>query len=256
MREGIERFDTLYFEPSYARRTALLEQFTAGQVDEASLPRDVLMMLIRNEDGIDLTRAVLLREMAFFALAGAHTSIHTLSHAMHETLNWCETHPADRRRLDEEPFFLQRCVHESMRMHPSSPIALRRSMCPLHLPAVGEVGGGDLVTIDLFTANRDPMVFGDDAGVFNPHRAIAKGEPHGLSFGLGMHACLGRNLAAGVIPKHDADAATHHYGTVTKIARTLFDHGVRPDPDQPPRRDATTNRILWAYYPVLLDQQS
>lgn len=252
VRTGIERFDELYFAPSYARRIELLAQVRAGTLHEDALPRDVLMMLIRNDDGIELTRDVLLREMAFFALAGAHTSIHTLSHAMHEILTWCTTHPSDRTLMEEDPFFLQRCVHESMRMHPSSPIALRRSMCPMNLALVGNVEAGDEVTIDLFNANRDTTVFGDDAGVFNPHRSVARGELVGLSFGLGMHACLGRNLAAGVVAKAGTDPARHHYGTVTRIVRTLFDHDAHLDPKDPPRRDTTTNRIMWAYYPVVL----
>ncbi len=252
VREGIARFDVLYFAPSHARRTALLADLRAGTLNEDALPRDVLMMLIRNDDDIELTRDVLLREMAFFALAGAHTSIHTLSHAVHEILTWCAAHPADRKLLDVDPFFLQRCVHESMRLHPSSPIALRRSMCPMHLEPVGDVAPGDEVTIDLYNANRDTAVFGADAATFNPHRAVAKGELVGLSFGLGMHACLGRNLAAGVVAKGQTDPSSHHYGTVTRIIRTLLDHGAHLDANDPPRRDTTTNRIMWAYYPVRL----
>jgi cytochrome P450 len=250
----LARFDRDYFTPSVERRRLLLEQFAAGAIDEAALPRDVLTVLLRNEDGIDLQRDVTLREIAFFALAGAHTSIHTLSHAMHELFAWCALHVQDRARIEADPLFVQRCVHESIRLHPSSPVAARRALCPVALPDERNAATGDEVTIDLQTANRDPAAFGDDAAQFNPHRALQKGQsPYGLSFGLGMHACLGLNLAAGVLPKPDTDPAQHHYGTVAMIVRALLAQRVRPDPADAPTKDSTTLRDLWGRYPVLLE---
>jgi len=250
----LARFDRDYFTPSVKRRARLLEQFAAGAIDETAMPRDVLTVLLRNEDGIDLDRDVTLREIAFFALAGAHTSIHTLSHAMHELFTWCAQHPQDRARLETDPLFVQRCVHESIRLHPSSPVAARRALCPVALPDERNATQGDEVIIDLHTANRDMAAFGDDASDFNPYRVLQKGQtPYGLSFGLGMHACLGLNLAAGVLPKPDTDPAQHHYGTVAMIVRALLAHHVHPDPADAPAKDATTARDLWGRYPVLLE---
>lgn len=255
VREALSAFDRLYYEPSAARRRALLEAVASGHAREEDLPRDVLTVLLQNEDAIELTRDVLLKEIAFFALAGAHTSIHTLSHAMHEILTWCAANPDDRRQIAADPLFLQRCVHESMRLHPSSPIAARRALCPLSLGKSGAADAGEDVVIDLWSANRDPLVFGADAARFNPHREIPKTQnPYGLSFGLGMHACIGRNLAAGVVPKGAVDIADHHFGTVALIVRTLLDHGAATDPADPPARDETTARIMWARYPLLLSR--
>ena len=53
---------------------------------------------------------------------------------------------------------------------------------------------------------------------------------YGLSFGLGMHSCIGRNLAAGVVPKEDTDPNDHHYGTVALILNKLFEYNAQPDP--------------------------
>ncbi len=36
------------------------------------------------------------------------------------------------------------------------------------------------------------------------------------------------------------------------IVRTLLDHGARPEPGAPPRKDTTTARDIWASYPVTL----
>ncbi|MBO6555534.1 MAG: cytochrome P450 [Pseudomonadales bacterium] len=249
-REALDRFDETYVVPSIASRTEKLQQLKAGEITEEDLPRDVLTVLLRNEDNIDMTRDMLTREMAFFTLAGAHTSIHTLTHAMHEMLTWTSAHPEDRKRIDEAPRFIQRCVFESIRLHPSSPIASRRSLCPMHIEQ-HDIEEGDSVIIDLQTANRSTDMFGSDASEFNPHRDIPKGQQgYGLSFGRGMHACLGLNLAAGVMPPEDK--TVDHMGTVALISQVLFQAGVRPDPDKTAEKDTRTERDLWGYYPVRL----
>ena len=108
--------------------------------------------------------------------------------------------------------------------------------------------------IDLHAANRDPGVFGADAATFNPHRAAGRlTNLSGLSFGIGMHACIGRNLAAGTEPRPETQPAEHHYGTIPLVLRELLDHHVRADPDDSARADSTTVRKTWAYYPILLN---
>ena len=256
-RSALTQFDARYVAPSAARRTALLHQMRqaarkADALEDDALPRDVLTVLIANEDNIDLPVDVRLREIAFFSLAGAHTSIHTLSHALHEIFCWCAVHPADAARASTDALFLQRCVHESIRLHPSSQVAMRRALCPVHLPD-GEAPTGTEVAIDLEAANRDVSVFGSDAALFNPHRTLPRGvPPYGLSFGLGMHACVGLTLAAGVLQKAEAGSGTHHLGTVALIVSELLRHGARADPQAPPRKDPATTRDLWASYPLLL----
>ena len=77
-------------------------------------------------------------------------------------------------------------------------------------------------------------VFGADAGSFNPHRNVGRRltSLSGLSFGTGMHACIGRNLAAGTEPRPDTHPAEHHYGTIPLVLRALLDHDVRIDPER------------------------
>jgi hypothetical protein len=150
---------------------------------------------------------------------------------------------------------LQRCVHESARLHPSSPIARRRAEWALTLANGKTVNPGELVTVDLLTANRDKKIFGSDAEEFNPYRQTnRKSAPYGLSFGLGMHACIGRTLAVGVTPKPESNPEDHQYGTITMIASALLKHGVRPDPQKQPEMDAKTARPNWGYYPVVIEQ--
>ena len=89
-------------------------------------------------------------------------------------------------------------------------------------------------------------MFGEDAKEFNPNRKAPRGQNvYGHSFGLGMHSSIGRNLAAGVVPKEDTDPIDHHYGTVALILNKLFEHNAQPDPDNAPKIDEKTNRDLF-----------
>ncbi len=69
--------------------------------------------------------------------------------------------------------------------------------------------------------------------------------------GKGMHACIGVNLAAGVVPKKDSDPATHQYGIITLIAKKLLEYGVTPDKNNPGVVDTSTARNNWSSYPIL-----
>lgn len=254
VKEALSAFDKEFLQPSMARRFLLIRKCELEEIGEDELPGDVLTVLLRNEDQIELDEQELVREMAFFVVAGAQTSIHSLVHVMHEIFSWSADHPDKRQKLLSDSMLLQRCVHESARLHPSSPVARRRAECPLTLATNEAVESGELVTIDLLSANRDKKIFGPDAAQFNPYRQTEKGSsPYGLSFGLGMHACIGRTLAAGVTPKPGSDPLDHQYGTITLIASALLEHGARPDSDNPPEMDKKTERPNWGYYPVILD---
>lgn len=253
IRKAMAEFDKEFFQPSMRRRRELLARFAKGELKEEELPRDILVELLRNEAEVPLSQDVLMKEIGFFLLAGAFTSIHTLSHAMHELFWWGEQHPPDKQRQRTDMLFLQRSIHESMRLHPSSPTAGRRPTCPMQLPGGANATPSDYVSIDLMKANRDAEVFGADAADYNPHREVQKGTPpYGLSFGIGMHSCLGLNLAAGALAKPSTDSAEHQFGTVTLIARSLLAHNARPDPDSPGAIDRSTVRNNWGKYPILL----
>ena len=246
---GLRRFDQRFVQPSIRRRLDLLKKRDEGKIDEEAVPRDILTVLLKNEDGIDMPRDVLTREMAFFALAGAHTSIHTLTHAVHELLGWLDVRPQDLELVLNEPRFIQKCVLESIRLHPSSPIAARKTLCPMDVDSK-KLEENSKVVIDLQSANRSKTIFGEDADSFNPNRNLPKGQSrYGLSFGQGMHACLGLNLAAGVLPNEDKPV--DHMGTVALIVQSLFKRGMDRDPGEIPEKDKTTARDLWGYYPVI-----
>lgn len=249
---AMDEFEERFFRPSRARREALIADWRAGRIKRDRLPNDVLTAILLGQDKLGLSEHEIVQESIFYVLAGAHTSIHSLVHAAHELLQWLDGHPEDRERLRRDPFFLQRCVCESLRLHPSSPVARRRALQPVSLPEVGKLGSGAQVSIDLRAANHDTVRFGDDAEAFNPHRTVRPGTfSYGLSMGDGMHACLGRHLAIGVDPKADADPATHQYGVIALILAELLKRGLRSNPVDPPEMDRTISRITWTRYPII-----
>lgn len=251
VRMALQTFETQFLAPSRARRAALVAALRRGERAEEDLPRDVLTVLLLHEDAHALPADVLRREMAFYMQAGSHSTANATVHAIHEIFTWCDAHPADRERLLNDPLFLQRCVHESLRLHPASPEAWRKPMQVLRLPSGEEVAPGDRVVLDLYRANRDPSVFGADADVFNPHRNVPRGRlPFGLTFGIGTHTCLGRDLDGGLVPPPGSDPLRHQYGIVTLLVRALLEEGVTRDPKDAPSPDPRTKRPNWGRYPV------
>ena len=251
VRNALENFDEQFLKPSIERRKNLIRK-----KDFENLPSDILTVLLVNEDDLNLPYDVLQREIAFYLLAGAQTSIHSLVHVFHEIHDWIKNNPKEKLKLKDDPIFVQKCFLESTRLHPSSPIALRKPVCPVKLPDDKDAELGDSIVIDLYNSNRDKKVFGDDADKFNPYREPPSGQNlYGLSFGLGMHSCIGRNLAAGVNSKPDTDPNNHHYGTVTMILRELISRSAIPDPKDTPKMDDKTKRPNWGYYPIIFSSK-
>jgi len=76
-------------------------------------------------------------------------------------------------------------------------------------------------------------------------------QPFGLTFGLGVHNCLGRDLDAGLAPQADTQPDDHQFGTVTALVRVvLCDLGALEAPDDPPQRDDHSVRGNWQRFPV------
>lgn len=251
IKDAMADFDKRYLTPSLEKRRAYRAKLDAGDITKDDLPKDVLMMLVLGQEKLEMSELDLLKEGIFYSLAGAHTTIHTLGHTINEIFNWLAAHPDDKARFKEDPFFFQQCTFEALRLHPSSPVAKRRALCSVDL-GDQSAAEGDEVVVNLHAANRNTDIFGEDAATFNPHRTTPKGYfPYGLSMGHGMHACLGRNLAVGVVPKEGASAEDHQYGTVPLIVEALLKSGVQPDPDRLPKKDDAITRITFAQYPVL-----
>ena len=251
---ALQAFDEEFLRPSIERRATALGAWERGEIPEEDLPRDVLTVLLRNEDKLALADSIVLREIAFFLLAGAHTSATAFTRTIHHIFEWTADRTDQRHRVAEDRRFVQRCVLETVRLNPSSPIAMRRALGEVELSDGTVLRPGDVVTVDLLAANRDRAVYGESAAAFDPHRALGEGvTPFGLSFGSGMHACIGQDLATGTLHDDQASDEERQFGLVATAVQAMFDRGVRPDPDRPPQVDTTTARPYWASYPVVFE---
>ena len=251
--DALSEFENRFFAPSRERRLNLINDFKNGKIEEEALPRDILTILLLNEDALEMPYELLVREVAFFYLASSHTSVHTLVHAAHEIFTLYSAKLDDLENLANNPILLQRFVLESVRLHPSSPEAWRRAEQKIILANGDVVEQGEKVVIDLQTANRDSEVFGSDADQFNPMRERRRRlSPAGMSFGGGMHACLGMNLVAGtvLVNDEDYDRENHQFGTITLILKELLTRGMRPHPQELPEKIEASERDVWKIYPV------
>jgi cytochrome P450 len=97
-------------------------------------------------------------------------------------------HPADRQRLAAEPQLMATAVEEFLRAY--APVTMARLVakdfdfhgCPMK--------EGDWLLLPFPAANRDPDVFADADSV-----QLDRAENRHAAFGLGIHRCIGSNLA-------------------------------------------------------------
>lgn len=248
VQDALDDFDRIFLRPSVARRRALLAQVDAGTAGADDLPRDVLTALLRHWDELGLDEDVLRRECAFYLQAGSHSTADAFTHAADDFFGWAGREPAAAEEARRDPALLQRCVHETLRLHPASPVAQRRALAAVPLRDGRTIPQGAFVVLDIAGANRDPQVF-DRPEVYDPLRAVPPGVPRwGHAFGGGMHACIGAELAGGA----PASEPEQVLGTVTLMLDALLAAGARPDPTAPARRDPHSARDHFASYPVVL----
>ena len=244
---ALQQFADAFYAPSLARRRALVEWYERGALAESELPRDVLTTLLRNQERLELPPATMLREGAYYPWVGSHSTTNAFVHALHHVFDWLATRPGDHALLADDTV-RQRFAHESLRLHPASPVAVRVATADVVLRSGATIHAGERVVIDVDTANRDPDAFGPWPERFDPARQLSDGvAPWGLSFGHGPHSCLGQELAGGRVP---ADDGVRLSGAIVVMSGAVLAAGARPDPDDPPVLDAGTTRHVWARYPV------
>ena len=247
VRAALAEFDALFLQPSIARRMALL---SAGE----ALPQDVLSVLLANEDRIDLPADVLQREVAFYLQAGAHSTANSTVHALDALFHW--DRPDGLARARSEPAYLQRCVHESLRLHPASPVAWRRATDDVQLRSGRVLPRGARVVLDLAAANRDERIFGARPEAFDPDRELldARAYRFGLTFGMGVHNCLGRDLDGGLVALRERVPDAGQIGIVARLVWRLLEAGVRADAASAPVAARDTQRPNFETYPVVFAQ--
>ncbi len=151
------------------------------------LTDDLLSDLIRAEDDGDRLNADELRMLAAgLLLAGTDTTRNQLAASV-DIL--CE-HPEQWTLLRHRPELATRAVEETMRHSPVACGVLRTVVEDVELGGI-VLPAGTLIVVNAFAANRDATKY-DDPGRLDITR---EGAPPILTFGGGVHYCLGANLA-------------------------------------------------------------
>jgi cytochrome P450 len=176
-------------EPVVMRAWAQLDAYVDDMVARRrhSLTDDLLSDLIRAEDDGDRLNAAELRMLAGgLLLAGTDTTRNQLAASVHVL---CE-HPEQWELLREHPELAMHAVEETMRHSPIACGTLRLVVEDAELDGY-LFPAGTMVVVNTAAANRDPAVYDD------PDRVdITREEaPAILTFGGGVHYCLGANLA-------------------------------------------------------------
>lgn len=245
VRAAYRAFDEEFFSTSYDRRSS---QRVGREASD-----DVLEVLIAAE----LPRDLALRECAIFLQGGTTTSSHTVCSLF--DLLWSSPRSDEYRlRLRDDVVFAQRCIHETLRLRPTTPVIRRLVEAPTTV-AGADLIPGDTLLLDIRRAHRDRRWFGPEPEAFDPDRTVDAGVPlWGLSFGGGSHQCIGRSVAGGFPvggepEESGSDAPTRLFGLIALQILTLVRHGIVADPDLPPRLDDATDRgSRWASFPIRL----
>ena len=158
----------------------------------ADNPSDDLMTALltaefEDEDGErrTLTRAEVLTYTQVLAGAGNETTgrlIGWLAKVLAE-------HPDQRRELVEDRSLIPNAIDETLRFEPTGPHTARYVMHDVEYYSV-TIPQGSAILLLMASANRDPRRY-DNPDVFDIHRE----DVSHLTFGFGLHYCLGANLA-------------------------------------------------------------
>jgi cytochrome P450 len=160
--------------------------FQAEVEKRRDAPRDDLIsqLAAAKIDGQPITEDHLLGALRLILIAGIDTTWSAIGSCFWHLAR----HPEDRKRLVAEPELIPTAVEEFLRAY--APVTMAREVikettingCPMQ--------PGHMVLLSFPAANRDPRMFPDADRV-----VIDRKENRHAAFGLGIHRCIGSNLA-------------------------------------------------------------
>ena len=153
---------------------------------EPTLDRDssLLAMAASQEDG--LTRTEVVSNVAVLMFGGIETTEGMIANAIFHLL----AHPEQRALVDGERGLLPNAIEESLRLEPAAAVIDRYATADVSL-GDASIDQGELVTISIAGANRDPDYFPDP----NRFDVLRENARHQIAFAHGPHVCVGMHLA-------------------------------------------------------------
>ena len=142
------------------------------------------LMNARDKDGQPLDDSHVLGSLRLLLIAGIDTTWSAIGASLWHLAN----HPDDRARLIADPALMPIAVEELLRAY--SPVTMAREVVKETVVEGCPMKPGNMVLLSFPAANRDPAVFPDADKV-----VLDRKENRHAAFGLGIHRCVGSNLA-------------------------------------------------------------
>jgi hypothetical protein len=168
-------------------------------------PDDAITRMVRAEHGgVRLTDAEVVSNVVFLLMAGNQTTQSLLTNTV---LHLVSSGAYASVRADRG--LLPAAIEESLRIAPPIQYVVRVPDADLR---VGEtiIPAGQPIAVGNLSANRDELVWGDDADAFDVHR---RSDRNHLAFASGPHSCIGAALAR-TVGYHALDALLDRFESI------------------------------------------
>ncbi len=153
---------------------------------------DLISRLIAAEQEGDRLSDVECINLVFNVLAGG---VDTTQSQLAHTIRLLAERPHQWELLRREPQLAERAVEEALRYEPITPFTARITTAEVSFRDV-TFPAGTVVMVCAFTGNRDLEGGDDEAGdAWEFDIAAPRGRARALTFGAGVHYCVGANLA-------------------------------------------------------------
>jgi cytochrome P450 len=183
----------MYNDVSFAAMAKLHEYFEATLLDRQKNPRDDMftdllnMEIVDEEDG-EPRRLTMEQAVNFANLIGS-AGTETVARLLGWAALTLDNNPDQRAELAADPSLIPNTVEELLRYEAPSPVQSRWCTADVEVHG-GKIPANSKVVMITGSAGRDERAF-PDADRFDIHRKF----DHHLSFGYGVHFCLGAALA-------------------------------------------------------------
>jgi cytochrome P450 len=165
---------------------------------------EALLRARREEPGDDLISKLIAAEqegerlsdvecinLVFNVLVGG---VDTTQSQLAHTARLLAERPEQWRLLRRRPELAERAVEEALRYEPITPFTARITTAEVSFRGV-TFPAGTFVMVCAFTGNRDFAPEGDDANAWEFDISAERTHARALTFGAGVHYCVGANLA-------------------------------------------------------------
>jgi cytochrome P450 len=153
---------------------------------DAELGTDVVGQLLRAryDDGTKFSTTHVVNSLRLLLVAGIDTTWSSIGAALWHLARV----PADRARLVTEPALIPAAIEEFLRAY--APVTMARRIKNDTVVGGCQYKAGEMVLLPFPAANRDPSLIADPNKIL-----LDRKENRHAAFGLGIHRCIGSNLA-------------------------------------------------------------